>query len=115
MKKKPESELEIYWNLKQLLFDRNIRRPQDFKDMLKEHGLEMSYAACHALFHEQPVRVTMKVILTICKMLNCSVSDLIVIRRAGTKQPEKPNPPKSDKVVPLSPHQKKLTGGRLTF
>lgn len=115
MKNRPVDDREIFWNLKQLLHERNVRRPQDFRDMLKEHGVEMSYAACYALFHEQPVRVTMKVILTICKMLNCSVADLILIRKSELKPPAKPVPPKSEKVVPFSPHQMKLTGGRLEF
>ncbi|HAM49529.1 MAG TPA: hypothetical protein DCP92_02085 [Nitrospiraceae bacterium] len=121
MKTRREDDRVLYWNLQQLLYDRNIRRPQDFRDMLVEHGLEMSYPACYALFHEQPVRVTMKVIQTILKMLDCTPNDLFVLRTPGGK-PTKGGPSnvadtraKKEKVVPLTPHQKKITGGRLEF
>lgn len=114
LKKKSKDDIEIYWNLKKLLYDRNIRRPQDFNVMLKENGLEISYPSSYALMNHQPVRVTMKTILAIVKMLNCSVADLIVVRKAEGKPPAEPTP-QPDKVVPLSPREKKLTGGRLTF
>ncbi|MGD0887531.1 MAG: hypothetical protein ABSA46_22030 [Thermodesulfovibrionales bacterium] len=43
-----------------LRYDRNIRRPQDLKVMLDENGLEISYPSAYALFHYQPMRITIK-------------------------------------------------------
>lgn len=114
-KDKTKDDIEIFWNLKKLCQDRNIRRPQDLRDMLEENGLEISYPSAYALYHYQPMRVTIKTILAIVKMLNCSVADLLLVRKAEGKPPEEPPPQKKEKVVPISEHQKKLTGGRLKF
>src|SRR5208337_2551089 len=100
-----KDDREIYWNLKALLLESNIKRPQDFKDKLFEYGLNLSYPSCYALMHEQPIRVAMKTILTIVKMLDCSVNDLIVVRKSPDTQPI-PKAPKPEKVVPLTPLEK---------
>ena len=104
-----KDDREIYWNLKALLLESNIKRPQDFKDKLFEYGLNLSYPSCYALMHEQPIRVAMKTILTIVKMLDCSVNDLIVVRKSPDTQPI-PKAPKPEKVVPLTPLEKRITG-----
>lgn len=69
----------LHWNLKNVLYERHIWRPQDFRTMLREHGLQMSYAACYALFHGRPSKVSMVVIETVMKMLECSADSLFVL------------------------------------
>ncbi|MGO9613065.1 MAG: helix-turn-helix domain-containing protein [Dissulfurispiraceae bacterium] len=117
MKMRETDDLELHWNLKELLLQRNIRRPADFQEMLKAHGLDLTYGAVYALVHEQPARIPARTILTIVKMLGCDVNELIVVRKAGEKPPEakKPELPKTAKVTKLDEHRRKLTGPRMKF
>lgn len=107
-------KLEIYWNLNNLLYQKKILKVTEFQDLMRQHGVSISYAQAHALVNEQPIRVTLKTVLAICEALNCSVEDLIVIRKASEKEPEE-TPEKKPKTAELKRIPKKLIGRRLKF
>lgn len=118
MKISQPEDLEIYWNLKDLLIAKNIRRPADFQTMLKQYGLNLTYGAVYSLIHEQPVRIPTRTILAIVKMLECDVNELIVIRRkAGDKPAEvkKLEPSKPAEVTKLDERRKKITGPKMRY
>lgn len=69
----------IYWNLKEILYQRRISRVTEFRNLMKQHGINLSYSQSHALVNKQPSRVTLKIVLTVCKALNCSINDLILL------------------------------------
>lgn len=110
-----KNKLEIYWNLGNLLYQRKILKVTEFKDIMILHGVPISYAQAHALVNEQPLRVTLRTVLAICEALNCSVNELIVIRKTTEKNMNKEALPKTGKPVELKRIPKKLIGTRLKF
>ena len=117
MKTGRTDDLEIYWNLKEVLIKKNIKRPVDFQEMLKQYGRDLTYGAVYALVHEQPARVSMQTILAIVKMLGCKVDELIVIRDKGSKLPAAKItvPTKAPKVAKLDEHRGKITGPKRSY
>jgi DNA-binding Xre family transcriptional regulator len=83
-----KERLEIFWNLGNLLYQHKILKVKDFQDLMRDHGVNLSYAQTYHLVHEQPLRVTLRNVLAICDMLKCSVSDLIILRKAAYKEPD---------------------------
>lgn len=109
-----KNNFEIYWNLGNLLYQKKILKVTDFQELMRLHGVSLSYAQAHALVNEQPLRVTVRNILAICEALNCSVGDLIVIRPASEKEPEETTE-KKPKTSELKRIPQKLIGRRLKF
>lgn len=112
--KMEKNKLEIYWNLGNLLYQRKILKVTEFKDLMILHGVPISYAQAHALVNEQPLRVTLRTVLAICEALNCSVDELIVLRKATEKKPESA-PEEKTKATILKRIPKKLIGRKLKF
>jgi len=112
-----KSNLEIYWNLNNLLYERKILKVTDFRELLRQYGVNLSYGQAYSLVHEQPLRVTLRTVLAICEALNCSVSDLIVIRKAtGESAKEEQAKIKAKaRATKIRPIPKKLIGRKVTF
>jgi DNA-binding Xre family transcriptional regulator len=110
-----KDRLEVYWNLNELLYKHKILKVTEFQQLLREHGVTLSYSQAHALVHDQPLRVTVRIIRAICEMLECSVGDLLVLRKATDKSPKEARISEEKKITRLKPHQKKLIGRKLKF
>ncbi len=107
-------KLEIYWNLGNLLYQKKILKVTEFQELLKLHGVSLSYSQTHALVNEQPVRVTLRTVMATCEILDCSVGDLIVIRPATAPDKGKD---KTDKTAAseIKRIPKKIIGRKLKF
>lgn len=110
-----KDSLEIYWNLDNLLYQKKILKVTEFQDGMRQHGVSLSYAQAHALANEQPLRVTLRVVLAICQLLDCSVNDLIVIRKRSGEQAEPSELTGDKKTTEIKRIPKKLIGKKLTF
>lgn len=109
------NSLEIYWNLGNLLYQKKILKVTEFQDSMRQHGVSLSYAQAHALVNQQPLRVTLRVVLAVCEVLDCSVGDLIVIRKAAEKTAESTESGGEVKATEIKRIPKKIIGKRLKF
>ncbi|HAM51040.1 MAG TPA: hypothetical protein DCP92_10260 [Nitrospiraceae bacterium] len=74
---------QIKWNLQDILYRRRILKVTEFRDLMKKHGLPMSYSNAYTLARGNPQKIAMKKLHVICKALGCSVGDLLTIEEAG--------------------------------
>ncbi len=109
-----KNKLEAYWNLGNLLYQKKILKVTEFHELLLRHGVKLSYGQAYALVHEQPLRVTLRVVSAICEALDCSVNDLVVLRKVSEKELEE-TPEKKPRTAELKRIPKKLIGKRLEF
>lgn len=110
-----KNKLEIYWNLGNLLYQKKILKVTEFRELMIQHGVSLSYSQSHALVNEQPLRVTLRTVLAICEALDCAVGDLIVIRKATKETNDATNVKQAKKMETIKRIPKKLIGKRLKF
>ncbi len=77
------------WKLRELMAIRQMFNTSDLIAPLAEHGIELSRSQVYRLVAETPERVTIPLLLALCEILNCQLTDLAVPVDARAARPAK--------------------------
>ena len=95
-------KLDFHWNLRRLMAAHEMWETTELVPLLRERGVELSASQVYRLVTDKPERLSMKVLVALCDILDCTPADLIdpyaepATRRKAAGQPGAP-------VVELKP------------
>jgi len=70
-------KLDYRWNLRQVMASRGMFQTTDLAGPLAERGIRLSSSQVYRLVTERPERLSLKVLMALLDILDCSMEDLI--------------------------------------
>lgn len=70
-------KLDYRWNLRQVMADRHMFATTDLSPALAARGIRLSSSQIYRLVVERPERLSLKVLMALLDILDCSMDDLI--------------------------------------
>jgi DNA-binding Xre family transcriptional regulator len=70
-------KLDYRWNLRQVMASRNMFQTTDLAPLLAERGIDLSSSQVYRLVTERPERLSLKVLMALLDILDCSMEELI--------------------------------------
>ncbi|MGW4325880.1 helix-turn-helix domain-containing protein [Nocardia sp. NPDC004573] len=71
------AKLDYRWNLRQVMATREMFSTTALRPMLAERGISLSPSQVYRLVAERPERLSLKVLVALMDILDCSMEDLI--------------------------------------
>jgi DNA-binding Xre family transcriptional regulator len=69
--------LDYRWKLRQVMADRGMFQTTDLIDPLTQRGIRLSSSQVYRLAVERPERLSLKVLMALLDILDCTMEDLI--------------------------------------
>jgi DNA-binding Xre family transcriptional regulator len=76
-------KLDYRWHLRRVMADRGMFATTDLIEPLARRGIRLSSSQVYRLVVERPERLSLKILMALLDILDCSVSDLIEPVAAG--------------------------------
>ncbi len=77
--------LDYRWNLRQVMAGRGMFATTDLIEPLAQRGIRLSSSQVYRLVAERPERLSLKILMALLDILDCSMDDLIdPVAQAGT-------------------------------
>jgi DNA-binding Xre family transcriptional regulator len=70
-------KLDFHWNLRRLMAAHQMWKTTELVPLLRERGVELSASQVYRLVTDKPERLSMKVLIALCDILDCTPADLI--------------------------------------
>jgi DNA-binding Xre family transcriptional regulator len=70
-------KLDYRWNLRQVMAGRGMFQTTDLIEPLAQRGIRLSSSQVYRLVVERPERLSLKVLMALLDILDCSMDDLI--------------------------------------
>jgi len=70
-------KLDYHWHLRQVLADRGMFATTDLIEPLARRGIALSSSQVYRLVVERPERLSLKILMALLDILDCSMSELI--------------------------------------
>jgi DNA-binding Xre family transcriptional regulator len=70
-------KLDYRWNLRQVMAGRGMFATTDLAGPLAQRGIKLSSSQVYRLVTERPERLSLKVLMALLDILDCSMEDLI--------------------------------------
>ena len=85
------AKLDYHWHLRKVMADRGMFSTTDLIPPLTERSISLSSSQVYRLVVERPERLSLKILMALLDILDCTMDDLIEpIAAAGTvKKPKK--------------------------
>src|SRR5690242_10411360 len=80
-------KLDFHWNLRRLMAAHEMWKTTDLVPLLRERGVELSAAQIYRLVTDKPERLSMKVLIALCDIFDCTPGDLIAPCVVSARQP----------------------------
>lgn len=77
-------KLDYRWHLRQVMAARGMFATTDLSGPLAERGVRLSSSQVYRLVVERPERLSLKVLMALCDILDCSMTELIEPVAAAT-------------------------------
>ena len=71
------AKLDYRWHLRQVMASRGMFATTDLIQLLAERGVTLSSSQVYRLVVERPERLSLKVLMALLDILNCSMDELI--------------------------------------
>jgi DNA-binding Xre family transcriptional regulator len=78
------AKLDYHWHLRKVLADRGMFATTELIAPLAQRGISLSSSQVYRLVVERPERLSMKVLMALLDILDCTLDDLIEPVAAGT-------------------------------
>ncbi|MDT5054958.1 MAG: hypothetical protein QOF66_3324 [Mycobacterium sp.] len=78
-------KLDYRWHLRQVMADRGMFATTDLIDPLARRGIRLSSSQVYRLVVERPERLSLKVLMALLDILDCSMTELIEPAATGGK------------------------------
>jgi DNA-binding Xre family transcriptional regulator len=110
-----DGRLDYRWHLRMVMADRGMFSTTDLIPPLAERGIALSSSQVYRLVVERPERLSLKILMALLDILDCTMDDLIEpVAAAGTaKRPKKAatgGTPSSDGIGGLRPKRARIMG-----
>jgi DNA-binding Xre family transcriptional regulator len=84
------NQLDYEWRLRILLAEKGIFNIKPLVALLAEHGIRLSDSQVWRLVTGKPERLSLQVLIVLCKILDCTPTDLIrPVERSGQARLER--------------------------
>src|SRR2546429_6936217 len=70
-------KLDYRWNLRQIMASREMFQTTDLMEPLGERGIRLSSSQVYRLVVERPERLSLKILMALLDILDCTMADLI--------------------------------------
>jgi DNA-binding Xre family transcriptional regulator len=70
-------KLDYRWRLRQVMAGRGMFSTTDLRPLLAERGIELSPSQVYRLVAEKPERLSLRTLMALLDILDCSMEDLI--------------------------------------
>ena len=70
-------KLDYRWNLRQVMAAKGMFATTDLTPLLAQRGIELSSSQVYRLVVERPERLSLKILMALLDILDCSMEDLI--------------------------------------
>ena len=104
------SKLDYRWNLRTVMAQRGMFQTTDLIDPLARRGIELSSSQVYRLVVERPERLSLKVLMALLDILDCTMDDLIEPVAAASAARRKKAVGASDSVGDLRPKRARIRG-----
>jgi DNA-binding Xre family transcriptional regulator len=71
------TKLDYRWNLRRVMAERGMFQTTDLIDPLAQRGIMLSSSQVYRLVVERPERLSLKILMALLDILDCSMDDLI--------------------------------------
>ena len=71
------AKLDYRWHLRKVMADRGMFATTDLIELLAQRGIHLSSSQVYRLVVERPERLSLKVLMALLDILDCSMDDLI--------------------------------------
>ncbi|WP_196218211.1 helix-turn-helix domain-containing protein [Streptomyces blattellae] len=79
------AKLDYQWHLRKVMADRGLFSTTDLIPLLDERGITLSSSQVYRLVVERPERLSLKILMALLDILDCTMDDLIEpVAAAGT-------------------------------
>jgi DNA-binding Xre family transcriptional regulator len=104
-------KLDYRWHLRQVMASREMFQTTDLIEPLAQRGIHLSSSQVYRLVVERPERLSMKVLMALLDILNCSIEELIEPVAAPTSARQKRTASGEESGVgDLRPKRARITG-----
>ena len=69
-------KLDFHWNLRRLMAAHQMWKTTELVPLLRERGVELSASQVYRLVTDKPERLSMKVLIALCDILDCTPAGL---------------------------------------
>jgi|SRR5680860_555764 len=76
-------KLDYRWHLRQVMADRGMFATTDLIEPLSRRGIHLSSSQVYRLVVERPERLSLKILMALLDILDCSMTELIEPTAAG--------------------------------
>src|SRR6266540_1547837 len=83
------AKLDYRWHLREVMASRGMFSTSALRPLLAERGITLSVSQVYRLVTETPERLSLKVLMALLDILDCSMEDLIEPVAAQTARPRK--------------------------
>src|SRR5664280_1920888 len=85
-------KLDYRWHLRQVMADRGMFATTDLIPPLLARGIRLSSSQVYRLVVDRPERLSLKILMALCDILDCSMTELIEPVAAGglARRPRRP-------------------------
>ena len=81
-------QLDFHWKLRQLMAAHDLWKTTQLAPLLRERGVDLSAAQIYRLVTDKPERLSMKVLIALCDIFDCTPADLIAPYVVPARQPQ---------------------------
>jgi DNA-binding Xre family transcriptional regulator len=71
------AKLNYHWHLRKVMADRGMFSTTDLIPLLDERGITLSSSQVYRLVVERPERLSLKILMALLDILDCTMNDLI--------------------------------------
>jgi DNA-binding Xre family transcriptional regulator len=84
----PRLRLDFHWNLRKLMAAHDLWKTTELSPLLRDRGVDLSAAQVYRLVTDKPERLSMKVLVALCDIFDCTPDDLIVPFEVPARKPK---------------------------
>jgi DNA-binding Xre family transcriptional regulator len=104
-------KLDYRWHLRQVMASRGMFATTDLIEPLAQRGIHLSSSQVYRLVVERPERLSLKILMALLDILDCSMDELIELIAAATPARKKRAVGGADAGVgSLRPRRARITG-----
>ena len=70
-------QLDFHWKLRQLMAAHDMWKTTQLAPLLRDRGVDLSAAQIYRLVTDKPERLSMRVLVALCDIFDCTPNDLI--------------------------------------
>jgi len=104
-------KLDYHWHLRQVMAERGMFATTDLTEPLAARGIRLSSSQVYRLVVERPERLSLKILMALLDILDCSMGDLIEpVVTGGRARKSKAAGGTDSGVGALRPKRARITG-----